>query len=44
MRTSDAVTSVPVLTWSFAAFTLLYMFLAAIVAVVLRRQVLAAPA
>ncbi len=44
MRTSDAVTSVPVLTWSFTAFTLLYICLAAIVAVVLRRQVLAAPA
>jgi len=44
MRTSDAVTSVPVLTLSFTAFTLLYVCLAAIVAVVLRRQVLAAPA
>ena len=44
MRTSDAVTSVPVLTWSFTAFTLLYVCLAAIVTVVLRRQVLAAPA
>ena len=44
MRTSDAVTSVPVLTVSFIAFTLLYVFLAAIVAALLRRQVLAAPA
>ena len=40
----DAVTSVPVLTSTFAAFTLLYIFLAAIVAALLRRLVLAAPA
>ena len=43
MRTSDAVTSVPVLTLTFAAFTVLYLFLAAIVAALLRRLVLAAP-
>ena len=43
MRTSDAVTAVPVLTATFTAFTLLYICLTAIVAVLLRRQVLAGP-
>jgi cytochrome bd ubiquinol oxidase subunit I len=44
MRTSEAVTSVPSLTASFAAFAILYVLLAAVVAVVLRRHVIAAPA
>lgn len=44
MRTSDAVTSVPVLTATFMAFTVLYVLLSMVVAVVLRRLVAAAPA
>ncbi len=43
MRTADAVTPVPRLELSLALFTTLYLFLAAIVAVVIKRQVLASP-
>ena len=44
MRTSEAVTSVPSLMASFTAFAILYVLLAVIVAVLLRRHVIAAPA
>jgi cytochrome d ubiquinol oxidase subunit I len=44
MRTSEAVTSVQVLTATFTAFTVLYVLLSAVVVVVLRRLVLEAPA
>ncbi|HWF84520.1 MAG TPA: cytochrome ubiquinol oxidase subunit I [Vicinamibacterales bacterium] len=43
MRTADAVTPVPRLELSLALFTTLYLFLAAIVIVVNKRQVLASP-
>ena len=44
MRTSEAVTSVQVLTTTFTAFTVLYVLLSAVVVIVLRRLVLEAPA
>ena len=44
MRTSEAVTSVPVVTSTLVAFTALYACLSAVVIVVLRRLVLEAPA
>jgi cytochrome bd ubiquinol oxidase subunit I len=43
LRTADAVTPVPHLQVSLAVFTLLYLFLATIVSVVMERQVLASP-
>jgi cytochrome d ubiquinol oxidase subunit I len=43
MRTADAVTPMPGLVVPFAVFTLLYLLLAAIVVVLMRRQVFASP-
>jgi cytochrome d ubiquinol oxidase subunit I len=43
LRTKDAVTPMPGLVVPFLAFTLLYVFLAAVVIVLLRRQVFASP-
>lgn len=43
VRTADAVTSMPGLVVPFVTFTLLYLFLAVIVAVLLWRQVLSSP-
>jgi cytochrome d ubiquinol oxidase subunit I len=39
LRTADAATTVPVLPWTFALFTAIYLLLAVAVVVVLRRQV-----
>ena len=43
MRTSEAVTPVPHLVVPFATFTVLYLFLAVVVIVLLRRQVFESP-
>jgi cytochrome d ubiquinol oxidase subunit I len=43
MRTSDSVTPMPHLVVPFATFTLLYLFLAAVVIVLLRHQVFQSP-
>ena len=43
LRTKDAVTPMPGLIVPFLAFTLLYVFLAGVVLVLLRRQVFASP-
>jgi cytochrome bd ubiquinol oxidase subunit I len=43
MRTSDSVTPMPHLVVPFATFTLLYLFLAVVVIVLLRRQVFQSP-
>ena len=43
MRTSEAVTPMPHLVVPFATFTVLYLFLAVVVVVLLRRQVFASP-
>jgi cytochrome d ubiquinol oxidase subunit I len=43
MRTSDSVTPMPHLSVPFATFTLLYLFLAVVVIVLLRRQVFQSP-
>ena len=43
MRTSEAVTPMPHLAFPFVSFTILYLFLAAVVIVLLRRQVFASP-
>src|SRR5712691_11442661 len=43
MRTSEAVTPVPHLVVPFATFTVLYLFLAVVVVVLLRRQVFESP-
>ncbi|HEY2943878.1 MAG TPA: cytochrome ubiquinol oxidase subunit I [Vicinamibacteria bacterium] len=43
MRTSEAVTPMPHLVVPFATFTVLYLFLALVVVVLLRRQVFASP-
>jgi cytochrome d ubiquinol oxidase subunit I len=43
MRTAEAVTTVPHLEISLVLFTALYLFLAAVVATVMTRHVMAAP-
>jgi cytochrome bd ubiquinol oxidase subunit I len=43
MRTSESVTPMPHLTVPFATFTILYLFLAVVVIVLLRRQVFQSP-
>jgi cytochrome d ubiquinol oxidase subunit I len=43
MRTSEAVTPMPHLVVPFATFTVLYLFLAVVVVVLLRRQVFESP-
>ena len=43
MRTSEAVTPMPLLVVPFATFTVLYLFLAVVVIVLLRRQVFESP-
>jgi cytochrome d ubiquinol oxidase subunit I len=43
LRTAESVTPVGGLAWPFALFTLLYLFLAAMVIVLLRRQIARSP-